>query len=183
MAIKDWHSINFDFSDDELECQLLELGRAIFVFSTLEIQVAHALSAALGISHLGHGEALAATIDAINKQKLLDGFASLFKAPPNGDDHLGPDFELSDRFKQLARLFQDLLTQRNILAHGTFAKYGDRILVGSMQLSARLRADGGSGKWIWMDELPDYHRRCADALSRASGLKADFQAAYSRDTA
>lgn len=178
MTVKDWHKIHFEISDAELEGHLLELGRAIFAFSTLEIQIAHTLSAALGTSHLAHGEALAATIDAINKQKLLDGFASIFLNPSDGDDHLGPDPDLAERFKKLARLFQSLLVQRNVLAHGTFAKYGDRVLVGSMQLSARLRANGGSDKWVWMDTLPDYHARCAEALERASQLKSDFIKAH-----
>ena len=119
-----------------------------------------------------------ATIDAVNKQKFLDGFASVFTNPSAAGEDVKPDLKLADRFKKLARLFQGLLKQRNVLAHGTFAKYGDRALIGSMQLSARLRANGGSDNWVWFDELPDYHARCSEALGRADALRTDFLRAH-----
>lgn len=174
----DWSAINYDISSEELDHCCAELGRAIFAFSTLEIQVAHALSAALGTSKLMHGEALLATVDAVNKQKLLDGLGGIFLNPKAGGEELVPNPALAERLKKLARLFQSLLAQRNVMAHGTFAKHGDRMLMASMQLSARLKPDGGSSSWVWMDELPDYHSRCQEALTRANELRVDFLKAH-----
>lgn len=174
----DWSLVNFDFTEEELKACFEPLGRAIFGFSTLEIQVAHTLAAVLDLGGHPYGEPLLANLDAVTKQKLLDGMASILKNPRAGDPLLEPQPQAAARFSELARSFQGLLKQRNVLAHGTLAKYGDRVLVGSMQLAARLRADGGAEGWVWVDELPDYHRRCGETLAKAVALRDELNAAY-----
>lgn len=156
---------------DQLQELYPELGKAIHAFSVLEVQLAGTISTMLGATALGWGSALVGTIDAVNKQKLLTGVANILaseRARPG-------EPSVADAMKTLGRLFQELLSQRNILAHGILSQHEGRAFVGSLQLSSTLRVNGGADKWVWIDELPEYHRRCHEAL----GLAIDIEEAFS----
>ena len=177
----DWSTFSYDISGEELAECVFKLGEAILAFSTLEIQVARMLSAAFNTHVLPHGDALVGTVDAISKVKMLNGLASIYGSDLQGiiKDYK-PVPELRARLKDLAKLFEGLLKQRNVMAHGTLAKCDGRLILGSTQLSARLRANGGSDSWVYFDEMSDYHRRCRAALAAAAVLRTDFETAYGK---
>ena len=177
----DWSSFSLDLNDSEIDEVVVAVGTAIIAFSTLEIQVGRALSAAFRTHDLPHGDALVAAVDAVSKQKLLDGIASVFTSDVHGvvPDYV-PQPQLAERHKSLARLFQSLLPQRNTIAHGTPARVDGRLMIGAVPLWARLRSDGGSGNWVYLDELGDYHARCNEALQKAAALRTDYENAWLR---
>lgn len=177
----DWSSFSLDLSDDEINEVVLAVGSSVLAFSTLEIQIGRVLSAAFRTHKLPHGDALVAAIDAVSKQKLLDGIASVFTSDVHGvvPDYI-PQPQLADRHKALARLFQGLLPQRNTIAHGSPARIDGRLIIGAVPLWARLRSDGGSGNWVYLDELGDFHKRCSEALTMAADLRSDYESAWAR---
>ena len=148
------------------------MGPAILAFSVLEIHVAQTLSAALGISHVDWSDALAANISAVDKGKLLSGAAGLFK--------VGGAMDEADRIKRLCTLFGELGEERNVIAHGTLGKCDGRVLIGSIQLTARLKVSGGTEKWIFFDELGGWHKRCQEALDITHALKPKMAGAWAR---
>lgn len=159
----DWSTFTTELTDDEVASAAAQMGPAILAFSVLEIHFAQTLSAALGISHIEIADALAANITAVDKAKLLGGAGSLFGSGGAKDE--------AAKIKRLCSLFLVLAEDRNVIAHGTLAKCEGRLLIGSIQLSARLKLSGGTEKWIYFDELGEWHTKCREALSLTRELR------------
>lgn len=168
----DWSTFTTELADEEIAQATIHIGRVIIAFSTLEIQFSRTLSGALGISELEIGDALAANVDAVHKARLLKGISGIFKS--SGAESVSADM------RKLCGLFLELLEDRNVVAHGTLAKCDGRLLIGSIQLSARLRLSGGTEKWVYFDEIEEWHTKCAAALKLTSELRPSFEDAWAR---
>lgn len=171
----DWSTFSTALTEDEVNACAAQIGPAILAFSVLEIHVAQTLSAALGISHVDWSDALAANISAVDKGRLISGAAGLFAS--------GGAKAEADRMKRLSALFGELGEERNVIAHGTLGKCDGRLLIGSIQLSARLKLSGGTEKWIFFDELDGWHTRCREALDLTRTLKPKMAEAWARSRA
>lgn len=168
----DWSTFTTSLTDEEVGLCTAQMGPAILSFSVLEIHVAQTLSAALGISHIDFSDALAANISAADKARLLSGAADLFGKGGAKEDAV--------KLKRLGSLLSELGEDRNVIAHGTLAKCDGRLLIGSIQLSARLKLSGGTEKWIFFDELDVWHARCREALDITRDLKPKMADAWAR---
>ena len=162
----DWSTFTTDLTQAEIDEAVDAIGPVILAFSTLEIQIAQTLSAALGISHIHVADALTANINAVDKLKLLKGVGGVMQTD-------GP-VPQAKKLQRLGSLFAELSEDRNVVAHGTLAKCDGRVLIGSIQLSARLKRSGGTEKWIYFDELIGWHKRCREALDLTREIKPQF---------
>lgn len=162
----DWSTFTTDLTDAEIDEAVAHIGPVILAFSTLEIQVSQTLSAVLGISHMHVADALAAHINSVDKLKLLKNVVSIMQTG-------GPVLQ-ARQLQRLCSLFAELSEERNVVAHGTLAKCDGRLLIGSIQLSARLKRSGGTEKWVYFDELIEWHNRLREALSLTRELKPQF---------
>lgn len=168
----DWDTFSTEISEKELEEASTAVGFLMISFSLLEIHFAKTLSAALGVSRVIIGDALAANVDATHKERLLRGVSGIFKNAGAVDQ--------AAMTRRLCTLFLELLEERNVVAHGTLGKCEGRMLIGSVQASARLRPSGGTEKWVYFDEIPHWHKRCREALNLTRDLQPIFKTAWDR---
>lgn len=139
------------------------------------------LAAFVGLGDHLFADHLIHSVESGRKKQMLDAIATIFKADPLGIiDGYEPNPALHRRIKSFALRYEDATKRRNVLCHGTFGKFRDRVLVGSVSAERLFRNDGARDSWVFIEDLPGLIDGLGQILADGKSLQEDFARAHAK---